>query len=489
MARHSATSRCGCDDDRVQQVDIQPAALDRLAESLTSAQANRLLAAAARARTVLAGRVVWNVNSTAHGGGVAEMLQTLLSYGRGAGVDTRWLVLEGDADFFAITKRLHNALHGDAGDGGNLGEDEHAHYQRVLAANLGAMTAEIRADDIVLLHDPQPAGLGDRLRSAGARVVWRCHVGRDTRNQRSDVGWEFLRRYVQNADAFVFSRRQYAPSWVPADRLWIIPPSIDPFSGKNRELTPAQVSGVLHRTGLLDGGDTAGGLAFTRRDGTSGVVRAHEDLVLDGPPPPADARLVVQVSRWDRLKDMPGVLTGFAKHLVSDPDNVHLALVGPDVAGVADDPESAQVLTECRSVRDALPARVRERTHLLCLPMDDGDENAIIVNALQRHAEVVVQKSLVEGFGLTVTEAMWKARPVLASAVGGIQDQIADGRDGLLLRDPRDLDAFGAALSRLLDDRRLAARLGTAARQRVQDGQLGDRHLVQYADLFCRLGP
>jgi trehalose synthase len=471
----------------VQEVDIQPAALDRLVELVSAAQANRLLAAADRARTDLAGRVVWNVNATAHGGGVAEMLQTLLSYGRGAGVDTRWLVLDGDPDFFAITKRVHNALHGEAGDGGRLGEDEHAHYQHVLAANLGALTAQMHPGDIVLLHDPQPAGLAEDLRDSGARVVWRCHVGRDARNERTDAGWEFLRRYVQNADAFVFSRRRYPPSWVPVHRLWIIPPSIDPLSAKNRELAPAEVNAVLVRSGLLAGADAAGPLAFTRRDGTAGAVRVHDDLVLDGPPPPADARLVVQVSRWDRLKDMAGVLIGFTEHLASDRDDVHLALVGPDVDGVADDPEGAQILAECRSARLALPARVRDRTHLACLPMDDGDENAIIVNALQRHAEVVVQKSLVEGFGLTVTEAMWKARPVLASAVGGIQDQIADGRDGLLLGDPRDLDAFGASLRRLIDDRRLAASLGTAARQRVQDEQLGDRHLVQYAELFGHL--
>jgi trehalose synthase len=471
----------------VQQVEIQPAALDRLAEFLSGAQANRLRAAARSARTILAGRVVWNVNATAHGGGVAEMLQTLLSYGLGAGVDTRWLVLDGDPDFFTITKRLHNALHGEAGDGGRLGEDEHSHYQQVLGGNLGAITAQIHPEDIVLLHDPQSAGLADGLRTTGARVVWRCHIGRDTPNQRTDAGWEFLRRYLRAADAFVFSRQQYPPSWVPRDRLWIIPPSIDPLSAKNRELAPAELRGVLRRTGLLAGTDTTGPLAFTRRDGSRGAVRPHDDLVIDGAPPPVDARLVVQVSRWDRLKDMTGVLSGFAEHLAGGGDEIHLMLVGPDVAGVADDPEGAQVLSECRSARQALPGRVRGRTHLACLPMDDGDENAIIVNALQRHAEVVVQKSLVEGFGLTVTEAMWKARPVLASAVGGIQDQITDGRDGLLLPDPRDLAGFGAALRRLLDDGELAARLGAAARMRVQDERLGDRHLVRYADLLGSL--
>ena len=162
-------------------------------------------------------------------------------------------------------------------------------------------------------------------------------------------------------------------------------------------------------------------------------------------------------------------------------------LVGPDVSGVTDDPEGADVLAECRARWRTVPESIRGRVHLASIPMDDVDENAIIVNALQRHAYLVVQKSLVEGFGLTVTEAMWKARPVIASRVGGIQDQIVDERDGLLIDDPYDLDALAAAMARLLDDRELADRLGAAGRARVHDQFLGDRHLAQYVDLFERL--
>ena len=136
---------------------------------------------------------------------------------------------------------------------------------------------------------------------------------------------------------------------------------------------------------------------------------------------------------------------------------------------------------------EQLAPEVRARVHLVSLPMDDGDENAVIVNALQRHAAIVVQKSLVEGFGLTVTEAMWKGRPVIATAVGGIQDQITHGRDGLLIDDPSDLDAFANALHILLDNPRLAARLGTGGRERVTAEYLGDRHLTQYVDLFATL--
>jgi trehalose synthase len=469
----------------MQQVEIEPASIDLLAGALTPKRAEQLRVVADRARGLVAGRIVWNVNTAAHGGGVAEMLQTLLAYGRGAGVDTRWLVLDGDPEFFTITKRLHNALHGDAGDGGSLGEREHAHYRSVLMANLTRISELVHPQDLVLLHDPQTAGLVEGLRATGARVVWRCHIGSDTQNEHTEEGWKFLLRYVHDAEAFIFSRAAYAPAWVPRDRLWVIAPSIDPFSAKNRALEENEVGSILQRVGLLAGADSGDPLPFSRRDGSRGVVRTHRDLILDGPPPTASARLVVQVSRWDRLKDMTGVLVGFAAQPI--PDDVHLMLVGPDVAGVADDPEGAEVLEECRSKWRDLPEASQARVHLACLPMDDADENALIVNAIQRLATVVVQKSLVEGFGLTVTEALWKSRPMIASAVGGIQDQITDGRDGVLLADPRDLDGFATALRKLLDDPREAARLGAAGHLRVRDEFLGDRHLAQYAELFASL--
>jgi trehalose synthase len=209
-------------------------------------------------------------------------------------------------------------------------------------------------------------------------------------------------------------------------------------------------------------------------------------LIADGPPPPVDAPIVLQVSRWDRLKDMAGVLAAFAGMAVDSDGDAHLMLAGPDVSAVTDDPEGARVLAECRVSWSSLPVAIRRRIHLVCVPMDDVDENATVVNALQRHAYAVVQKSLVEGFGLTVTEAMWKARPVIASRVGGIQDQIVHERDGLLI-DPRDLDGLAAALLRLLHDRPLADQLGDRGHARVQDHFLGDRHLAQYVDLFARL--
>ena len=471
----------------MRDVEIDPIALDRLASLLDPPRVARIWEYAEHARALLGGRTVWNVNATAQGGGVAEMLQALLSYARGAGVETRWLVLDGIPEFFRLTKRLHNNLHGATGDGGPLGDEERKVYEQVLAENLEFLRTVVRTGDVVLLHDPQSAGLVAGLRELGAHVVWRCHIGRDSATELTDAAWEFLRRYIQEADAVIFSRRVYAPFWVDPARLWLIAPSLDPFSAKNCELPKADVSAALRQAGLAKIPQDSGSLSFVGRSGAPGEVRRHDDLILAGGPLPGNARVVLQVSRWDRLKDMTGVLTGFADRLPLMPEDVHLMLVGPEVSGVTDDPEGAEVLAECLDLWRSRTPDERSRIHLCSLPMDDVDENAHLVNALQRHADVVVQKSLVEGFGLTVTEPMWKGRPVVASKVGGIQDQIVDGVSGLLLPDPTDLDMFGDLLLDVLHDDELARRLGTAARERVRDMFIGDRHLIQYVDLFDHL--
>jgi trehalose synthase len=194
---------------------------------------------------------------------------------------------------------------------------------------------------------------------------------------------------------------------------------------------------------------------------------------------------VIQVSRWDHLKDMAGVMAGFAARVASG-GGAQLALVGPAVDEVSDDPEGAEVLGQCIEAWNLLPPEQRRRIRLLVLPMDDGDENAAMVNALQRHATVIVQKSLAEGFGLTVAEGMWKAKAVVASAVGGIVDQVAPGT-GVLLQDPSDLDAFGQALVSLLGRPEEIARLGQNARRHVLESFVGDTHLMRYGALMERL--
>ena len=471
----------------MREVHVDAVELRRLERILSPERADALRRHQEAAEAALRGRVVWNANATATGGGVAEMLQTILAYGRGAGVDTRWLVLDGDPEFFTSTKRLHNFLHGSPGDGGRLDTAVRDHYAAVLERNLVDMRERVRPGDIVLLHDPQTAGMVSGLQEAGARVVWRCHVGRDEPHPLHDEAWEFLRPFLEGADGFVFSRRAYVPAWVPEDRLWIVPPSLDPFSAKNAELSDPDVATVLRVAGLVATRADGGSLDFARRDGKVGQVRPRESLMVDGEPVPGGARVVLQVSRWDRLKDMGGVLRGFVDNLGRMPDDAHLVLAGPDVLGVTDDPEGAAVLEECRALRRSLPDPARSRVHLTALPMDDIDENAHLVNALQRYASVVVQKSLFEGFGLTVTEPMWKYRPVVASAVGGILDQIEDGVSGVLLPDPADADACAREVAALLSDRDRAHRLGVAAHDRVQDRYLGDRHLIQYAEIFASL--
>jgi trehalose synthase len=451
-----------------------------------AARMHELTGTIGRARLALGSRTVVNVNSTAVGGGVAELLETLLGYARGGGVATRWFVVEGDAAFFDVTKRIHNGLYGSPGDGGRLGAAEAATYERTLRANAREIDGLVRPGDIVILHDPQTAGLAPAFRRLGATIVWRCHVGSDQSNDWTERSWGFLRPYLEDVDAFVFSRRRFAPEWADAGRLHVILPSIAPFSTKNMDLTGAQVRAMLVAAGLVDRPGRTGTAEFRRASGRRGVVRHRAAVVREGDPPPLGAPLVVQISRWDRMKDMPGVMAGFAGAFDARL-GAHLILAGPRAEGVEDDPEAAQVFAECRAQWEALPTTVRRHVHLANLPTADHDENAAITNALQRHASVVCQKSLAEGFGLTVAEAMWKGRPVVASAVGGIVDQIRGPKYGILIDDPTDLPGFAAAVNGLLRTPSDARRMGANARRYATRHMLTDSHLQRYAELIQTL--
>jgi len=439
----------------------------------------------AQAPELFAGRVVWNINSTARGGGVAEMLRPLLAYARGAGVDARWVVIDGNPDFFRVTKRIHNNLHGAEGDGGPLGEQERLVYEEALHESAVELSELVHQRDVVMLHDPQTAGLIPAVRARGVPVIWRCHVGLDLPNELSRRAWRFLLPYVQEADAYVFSRSAFAWEGLDESKITVIPPSIDAFSPKNQELEPAAVQAILVAAGIVSDHGSRAHPSFTRSDGSPGRVDRRADM-LEEATLRVDERVVLQVSRWDRLKDPLGVIEGFAEHVAPDTD-AHLVYAGPSVTAVADDPEGAEVLADARNAWGDLAPDVRRRVHLAELPMDDGDENAVIVYALQRHANVVVQKSLAEGFGLTVAEAMWKARPVVASRIGGIQDQIVDGETGVLLNDAHDLRAYGAAVDGLLQDGERAQRMGHEAQERIRAEFLGPRHLIQYFELLSKL--
>ncbi len=317
-------------------------------------------------------------------------------------------------------------------------------------------------------------------------MVWRCHIGRAESNQWTEEAWLFLRPHLAHCEAFIFSLPEYVPSWIEESRVRVIPPSIDPFSPKNQNMSPSNVILTLGRIGLLQrvSNDPLG--TFTRGDSTAGHVERQAAIVSanDAPLGP-DVPLVVQVSRWDRLKDMEGVMEGFVAAAPAMVD-AHLALVGPAVVGVTDDPEGAEVYAECLAAWEDLPADARRRVTLVTLPMADVDENAAMVNAIQRHATVIVQKSLEEGFGLTVAEGMWKAKAVVASNVGGITEQIVPGT-GILLSDPADLAAFGKALTELFTNPRSLVELGSRAREHVLQSFVGDKHLLLFARLMAEL--
>jgi trehalose synthase len=466
-----------------QPVQVARRPPEQLASVIGSARYVRLMEAADAFRRRLDGHTIWNVSSTSVGGGVAEMLHVLLGYVEDIGISSRWIVIAGDAEFFVITKRLHNQLHGKLSEEPLTATDAE-HYARMLSANAAELTDQVRPGDLVLLHDPQTAGLAQPLAQAGAKVVWRSHIGVDWENEATIAAWDFLRPHLATARVFIFSRREYAPRWIRRDKVAIIAPSIDPFSPKNQYLDEETTYAIAAQIGLFDGAVPAREPSFTRSDGSIGLVTRTGEITGTRRPGPDDP-LVVQVSRWDQLKDMSGVLQGFAEYVAPYCDG-YLLLVGPAVASVPDDPEGASVFGDCLLRWRDLPSAVQARVLLLTLPLDDADENAAMVNALQRRASVIVQKSLAEGFGLTVAEGMWKGRPVVGSAVGGIIDQIPEGT-GVLLADPTDLRSFGAAVRGLLDDPDEASRIGRAAKSHVTEHYLGDVHLLRYESLLSAL--
>ena len=305
----------------VHAVEVPRLPVSRLEPVIGAPRYAELARAADQVRPVLAGRTIWNVNSTAAGGGVAEMLQVLVGYVQDLDIPIGWLVITGDAEFFAITKRLHNQIHGSL-SGAPLGAAEAAHYAQMLAANAVELAARVRPGDVVLLHDPQTAGLAAPLAQAGARVIWRCHIGVDWENEVTRAGWDFLRPHLAAAEAYVFSRRDYVPSWIPAEKAWIIPPSIDPFSPKNQQLDADTVQAILAKLGVLDGAGAGrardGSCAATAMWAPSPGRRSSSARAVPDPGDP----VLVQVSRWDRLKDMAGVMRGFADHVVPGGDGI-----------------------------------------------------------------------------------------------------------------------------------------------------------------------
>jgi trehalose synthase len=469
----------------IEEIALAAVPVGRLRETAGPRAWERLIDAQACAGEVLAGRSLWSISSTAIGGGVAEMQRALMPYTRGGGIDAHWLVVRGSADFFAVTKRIHNFLHGHLGDSGPLGQAERAVYQRVIENAGWALRDVIRHGDVVVLHDPQTVGLVCELKRLGAKVIWRCHIGTNEPGGLSDVAWDFLWGYIEEADVAVFSRRASVPARLPRQSVRLIAPSIDPCSVKNADMPLELAAAILDHTGLVARTEEASEApAFHRTDGSSQRVRHRCDMLRTGPAPRLGRdQLVVHASRWDRIKDPIGVMHGFVEHTLPHVQ-AHLILAGGTVHAVTDDPEEPETLDEVQAAWRALGHQQRARVTIACLPMHDVEENAAIVNALQRHADVIVKKSLEEGFGLGVTEALWKRRAVVASDVGGHRDQIRDQHSGLLV-DPADACSFGNAIAELLANPGRASALGDAGHEIVKQLYLDSRQLAEWDELLA----
>ena len=270
----------------IEEIALATVPVGRLRATAGPRAWERLIDAQAHAGEMLARRSLWSISSTAIGGGVAEMLRTLMPYTRGGGVDAHWLVVRGSADFFCVTKRIHNFLHGHLGDSGPLGPAERDTYERVIEDAGWVLRDVIRPGDVVVLHDPQTLGLVFELKRLGATVIWRCHIGTNEPGGLSEAAWDFLWRYVEESDVAVFSRRASVPSRLPRQSVRLIAPSIDPCSVKNADMPLELAAAILEHTGLVAyQGEVSEAPAFHRTDGSSQRVRHRCDMLRTGPAP------------------------------------------------------------------------------------------------------------------------------------------------------------------------------------------------------------
>lgn len=372
----------------------------------------------------LQGKIIQNINSTFTGGGVAEILSHMVPLLGQLGVEAHWNVIKGSDAFFQVTKKFHNALHGRQEA---ITPEDFATFLDTTEKNIGDTDL---AGDVMYIHDPQPIGLVASKKDLGNKWVWRCHIDVSHPDERV---WNFIRPYVVQYDAAVFSAPAFSRE-LPI-RQFLISPSIDPLSDKNRELPPKTVDAVFEKYGI-----------------------------------PRDKPVITQISRFDYLKDPVGVIQAF--EMVRKSIDCRLVLAG---GTATDDPESDKVLADVRGRVDGNPD-----IHAVLMPPNSD----IDVNALQTGSTIVVQKSLREGFGLTVSEALWKAKPVVASAVGGIPLQVRNKMTGLV---SYGIPGTAYALRQLLSNPEYARWLGNNGHEHIKNNFLVTRHLKDYLMLFISL--
>jgi trehalose synthase len=369
----------------------------------------------------LTGKIVQNVNSTFSGGGVAEILNRMIPLLSQLGVDARWDIIRGTEEFFEVTKKFHNALHG---RDENISKNEFELFAEINNKNADEFNTNA---DIYYIHDPQPIMLINKRKKLGGKWIWRCHI--DVSNPDKKV-WDFIRQYIVSYDSAVFSSPAFSQV-LPVPQFQISP-SIDPLSDKNRSISDDLIKSVLNKYGLR-----------------------------------TDKPMVVQISRFDYLKDPVGVIEAYK--MVKKNIDCQLVLAG---GTATDDPESGKVLDEVRE-----KAEGDADIHILPIP----PESDLEINALQRAATVIIQKSIKEGFGLTVSEALWKSKPVVASATGGIPLQVKNRFTGLLIHS---IEGAAFALKQLLSNPEYASWLGKNGHEHVKRNFLITRHLKDYLILF-----
>jgi len=393
-------------------------------------------------------------------------------------------------EFFALTKRLHNLVHGSGHP--ELTAEDRALYDTVSREVAAEFEPMLSPNDVLVVHDPQPAGMGAVLKKElGLPCVWRCHIGLDDQTAQTRAAWKFLEPHLLPYDHFVFTASEYIPSYL-SGHVSIIHPALDPFSHKNRELSVHKLVGILANAALVPGAHPVMTDPFDppamrlQSDGTFAPATSPEDIGLLYRP------TVTQISRWDQLKGWQPLLEGFVllKHRAKksrQPERQHraleyarLVLGGPEPSAVQDDPEAVGVLERLIEAYKGLPHEVQRDVALLSLPMASRKNNALMVNTLQHCASVIVQNSLREGFGLTVTEAMWKRVSVLGTTACGIRQQIRHGVDGHLNAHPEDPVAIADALEGLLTEPLLRMSYARHAQRRVHDEFLVFRQLAKW---------
>jgi trehalose synthase len=375
----------------------------------------------------LKGARVLHINSTKEGGGVAEILHKLIPLKQALGIDADWEIITGDQEFYQCTKGFHNALQGMRQ---SISEKLLENYEKVNKENSEKLNSKLKDADFVFIHDPQPAPLLQFTPERSGKWIWRCHI--DASRPYREV-WKYLRQWVIDYDASIFSLPEFAQS-LPHPQ-YIIAPSIDPLSDKNCELPDSEIKSV------------------------------YSEFNLDPELP-----IITQVSRYDRFKDPLGVIEAYK--LASKLTPLQLILAG---VGASDDPEGEAVLNEVEQASNGSP-----NIKVLLLPPDANRT----INALQRASDIILQKSIKEGFGLTVSEGMWKGKPVIGGDTGGIRLQVINHFTGFLVRTPE-----GAALRTryLLHRRDKLEEMGMRAKRFVRENFLITRHLREYLTLMVGL--